>query len=245
MNTEEAKEKAFLLWKEAGGEKAPKGTLKKIAEETGLPEGTVRRLKSEKWMPERMANVRVNVQVKNAAIKWEDLKRDFMCGEYKDLKEFAEKHNLKYATGSFIKKTTGWTKEKTERRKDLNEKVVVYAEKEMIDEITKINKRHFDVSTKILNKTEEALAELNKYVVKLRTGFGGGESEEKYIVKDLEAIDVKKLLDLTKTLAEIQKVQRKAMGIKDDAPEKKKEDEGSNASKRTIAKIEEYEELFK
>lgn len=212
MNKEEPKEKAFNLWKEAGGEKAPKGTLKKIAEETGLPEGTIRRLKSEKWMPERMASVRASVQTKNATIKWDDLKRDFMCNDYKDLREFAEKHKINYGTGGFVKKTTGWIKEKQERRREVNEKVIDITERQMTDELAKLNRRHIDISTKIMNKAEEAIGELNKYVVKLKTGYGGGESDEKYIVKDLEAIDVKKLLELTKALSEVQKIQRLAVG---------------------------------
>lgn len=219
---EEAKSKAYELWKAAGADKAPQGTLKKISEEIDIPEGTIRRWKSQKWMPEQLANVRANVQSKNASIKWEDLKRDFMCNEYKDLREFAEAHNLVYGTGSFIKKTTGWISEKKERRREVNEKVIIQTEKEIEDELTKLNKRHIDISTKILDSADKAIAELNKYVVKLRTGYGKEGYDENYIVEDLEAIDVDKLLKITKSLAEVQKIQRTAVGITDNPDKGKK-----------------------
>ena len=45
-----ARDKAFELWKEAGGEKASKGVLKEIADKLGLSEGTVRGWKAkDKW----------------------------------------------------------------------------------------------------------------------------------------------------------------------------------------------------
>ena len=41
------KEKFIALWEEAGGERAEKGILKKIAKKLKVPEGTIRRWKSE------------------------------------------------------------------------------------------------------------------------------------------------------------------------------------------------------
>jgi len=51
--------KKLLLneWEELGGEKAAKGTLKKLADKYGVPEGTVRRWKSE-HLRKNKANVR-------------------------------------------------------------------------------------------------------------------------------------------------------------------------------------------
>lgn len=53
-----ARDKAFELWKEAGGDKAPKGILKEIADKLELPEGTVRGWKAkDKWsIPKKKSN---------------------------------------------------------------------------------------------------------------------------------------------------------------------------------------------
>ena len=52
-----AREKAKELWKEAGGDKAPKGILKEIADKLALSEGTVRGWKAkDKWRSEKKSN---------------------------------------------------------------------------------------------------------------------------------------------------------------------------------------------
>ena len=44
------RDEAYILWKEAGGNKAPKGILKEIAEKLNVPEGTLRGWKAkDKW----------------------------------------------------------------------------------------------------------------------------------------------------------------------------------------------------
>lgn len=209
MNEKELAKKEYV-------ESEGKIKLKTLAEKYSVSEGTIRSWKSrENWDKEVEKKVQrsCNEISKNVATKWDDLKRDWLSNDYEDLREFAEKHNLAYGSGNFVKHTTGWTTERQERRKQLNEKVVKYAEKEIEDELTKINRRHIDVASKILDKATEALGELNKYVVKLRTGYGSEGFDEKYVVNDLAAIDVKKILDITKALEGVQKIQRTALGI--------------------------------
>ena len=41
------RDQAYKLWKEAGGDDAPKGILKEIADKLELPEGTVRGWKAK------------------------------------------------------------------------------------------------------------------------------------------------------------------------------------------------------
>ena len=54
------KEKFITLWEEAGGERAEKGILKKIAKKLKVPEGTIRR-----WKSEHIKKNKVNVQRTN------------------------------------------------------------------------------------------------------------------------------------------------------------------------------------
>ena len=55
------KEKFIALWEEAGGERAEKGILKKIAKKLKVPEGTIRR-----WKSEHIKKNKVNVRRTNA-----------------------------------------------------------------------------------------------------------------------------------------------------------------------------------
>lgn len=181
--------------------------LKVLAEKYNVSEGTIRSWKSrDEWDKdvEKALQRSCNKISKNVATKWDDLKRDFMCNDYKDLREFAEKHNIKYGNGGFIRKTTGWISEKKELRREVNEKVIDITEKQITDELAKLNRRHIDISTKIMNKAEEAIGELNKYVT-----WVSGEGLQN---KEINVLDVEKLLKITKALSDVQKIQRLAVG---------------------------------
>lgn len=81
-NRDPARDKAFELWKDAGGEKAPKGILKEIADKLALSEGTIRGWKArDKW-----SNKKCNVakeKVQRCNVKTEE-KKELIPDENKD-----------------------------------------------------------------------------------------------------------------------------------------------------------------
>lgn len=80
-----ARDKAFELWKEAGGDKAPKGILKEIADRLELSEGTVRGWKAkDKWsVPKKKGMERSNKNTERSNEKIED-KKELISNEDKD-----------------------------------------------------------------------------------------------------------------------------------------------------------------
>lgn len=74
------REKAYEIWKEAGGSNAPKGILKNIAEELNVSEGTIRGWKSrDKW-----ENLNCNVTEKKAQ----------RCNKKKSLKKIVPEEEI-------------------------------------------------------------------------------------------------------------------------------------------------------
>lgn len=90
-----ARDKAFELWKEAGGEKAPKGILKEIADKLGLAEGTIRGWKAkDKWSkPTKKEIERSNKNMEHSNKKIEE-KKALISSEDKDYEWVDEEDGL-------------------------------------------------------------------------------------------------------------------------------------------------------
>lgn len=148
--------KAYQLWKEAGGINAPKGTLKEIANKVNLPESTVRRLKMswKKKDSERSKDKAERSKEKEDKSKhgqrydWEKLKTEYLAGDYKSLKEFAEDKNLNYNTGAFSNNTKGWKKEKKQFEIETRNKI-----QDRLAE--KLSEKYFELEIEFVEKFAE------------------------------------------------------------------------------------------
>lgn len=165
---------------------------------------------------------------KPAKYNWEELKQDFILGDYKNLKEFADKNNLNYTSGTFKKATTGWQKLKKSNKQNKSKKVIEkvtekIANKEARNIVKKIDLAS-DSTTKILKIINDALddsTQFNKHMVKLRQGYGPGEFSEDIEVRQTDVIDARRLYDLMAALEKAAKLKRIIDNIID-APEKER-----------------------
>lgn len=94
------RDQAYKLWKEAGGNDAPKGILKEIADKLELPEGTVRGWKAkDKWsVPIKKGMERSDKNVERSNKKSIINKAKVMVVEGATIKEAADQTGLKEST---------------------------------------------------------------------------------------------------------------------------------------------------
>lgn len=94
------RDQAYKLWKEAGGDDAPKGILKEIADKLELPEGTVRGWKAkDKWsVPTKKGMERSDKNVERSNKKSIINKAKVMVVSGATIKEAAEKTGVKEST---------------------------------------------------------------------------------------------------------------------------------------------------
>ena len=93
-----------------------------------------------------------------AKINWDELKKDFILGDYKSLSEFADKKGLN-RNGNFNKKTKGWTEEKAKKRKEKSNKIIEKTINKEVEKEVDRNTRHLNLTDKILDKVEKVLEE--------------------------------------------------------------------------------------
>ncbi|RKL63030.1 hypothetical protein DXT63_08520 [Thermoanaerobacteraceae bacterium SP2] len=91
-----------------------------------------------------------------ARYNWEKLKQKFLLGDYKSLREFAEREGLKY-NGNFIKKTKGWGKEKDIMEAQKRCKIVERVTERQIKQEVDWNTTHLKLWGEFLNILRKAL----------------------------------------------------------------------------------------
>jgi hypothetical protein len=141
-----------------------------------------------------------------ARYNWEELKKEFILGDYKSLREFAERKGLKYDSGNFRMRTKGWNKEKStkeaQKRHEIIEKVV---EKQVEREID-YNLKHLETWSKILDVVAEVVL-----------------GKDQHLATKSGKINVYALEKLANVMEKVQKGQRLALGLS----EEERPDDGS------------------
>lgn len=135
---------------------------------------------------------------------WEELKKEFMLGDYKSLKEFAESKGLKY-NGTFRKKTSGWLVEKRQKE---DKKVTKIIEKT----IEKIAERESDRNVAHLKLWDEFLYILQEAL-----------DDKENLLNKQGRISAYVLEKFANVMEKAQKGQRLALGL----DEKQEQDNGS------------------
>lgn len=102
-----------------------------------------------------------------ARFNWEQLKQKFLLGDYKSIREFAEREGLKY-NGNFIKKTKGWDKEKASKEKEKRCKIIEKVTEKQIEQEVDYNTTHLKLWGEFLNILQEAIT--NKEHIKDKKG---------------------------------------------------------------------------
>lgn len=91
-----------------------------------------------------------------ARINWEELKKDYLLGDYKSLNEFAKEKSLK-VNGNFKKQTKGWTEEKELKENQKSTKIIEGTLKRQIDYEVDRNTRHLQLWDALLDLVDEVV----------------------------------------------------------------------------------------
>jgi hypothetical protein len=134
-------------------------------------------------------------------INWEQLKKEFILGEYKSLRDFANKKGLKY-NGNFMKKTKGWSDEKVAKGVQKSCEIVERTLERQIEHEVDRNTAHLQAWDALLDIVMEMVADRDKH---LSTKAG---ARNVYALEKLSAV-----------LDRIQKGQRLAEGIDQEKPQ--------------------------
>ncbi len=138
---------------------------------------------------------------------WEGLKREFMLGSYRTLKEFAEAKNISY--GLLRNKAKGWTQEKRQVEKTKCKLIVEKTLQKQIEKASDYNTLHVEIWNEFLHLVWAVL------------------HDDKTIKTKEGKINIHALEKLSNVFEKIQKGQRLALGLDD-----KKEDHNEELLQR-------------
>ncbi|ADQ45660.1 hypothetical protein Calkro_0778 [Caldicellulosiruptor kronotskyensis 2002] len=124
---------------------------------------------------------------------WDELKREFMIGNYKTLKEFAQEKGVNY--GVLRNKARDWLKEKQQVNKEKNQLIFEKTLQRQIEKATDYNTWHVEIWDEFLRLVWAALHD--EKTIKTKDG--------KYNVYVLER--------LANVMEKVQKGQRLALGL--------------------------------
>lgn len=139
---------------------------------------------------------------------WDELKREFLTGSYKSLKEFAEKKGLHY--GTLRNKAKDWLKERQQITQEKNQAILEKTLERQIEEAVDYNAWHVRVWDEFLRLIWAALHD--EKTIKTKDG--------RYNVHALER--------LVNVMEKTQKGQRLALGL----DEEKKDDRSEELLQR-------------
>jgi len=124
---------------------------------------------------------------------WEGLKREFVLGSYKTLKEFAEAKNISY--GLLRNKAKGWAQEKRQVEKTKTQLIVEKTIQKQIEKASDYNTLHVEFWNRLLELVWEAL------------------HDDKTIKTKEGKINIYALEKLALVVEKVQKGQRLALGL--------------------------------
>jgi hypothetical protein len=137
---------------------------------------------------------------------WEELRKEFILGDYKNLREFADSMGIKY-NSDLRKHASGWIADRKTAQRQTTDKIVSQAinktAKRVSDQISLSKARQYQIATKLLEAAAKLLEDddqFYKHLVKLRTGYGPGEFDEKIITEKAEAANTKAINNVAQAI---------------------------------------------
>ena len=125
-----------------------------------------------------------------AKYNWQELEKEFLLGDYKSVNDFLTTKKISYGSGA-RKNTRDWKVKKTKKSQRKTEKVIEKViEKESTKEANKILKTK-DTAERLLQKINDSIEELNKYIAKTTT-------KTKTVEFDYKALKPKKEVTIEK-----------------------------------------------
>lgn len=137
-----------------------------IAAELNVPPGTVRRWKStHNWDSERSECVRKKKSERSESVSWVNIEHEYVTDIRKKpctLEELATKHNIAIGTVEKYSMQHEWSEKRKEYKKNIQQKALEKSSDKDAERIARLLKIA-DIAT---DKAEQALGELEQYVVR-------------------------------------------------------------------------------
>jgi hypothetical protein len=111
-------------------------------------------------------------------INWDELKKEYMLGNYTSINDLVEKKGLK-RSGNFNKQTKGWAEEKAHKEKIKSAKTIEKTIEKLAEKEADRQARILAVSDKLLTKIESAITQLENYLVTKKVKTKTIEYDEK------------------------------------------------------------------
>jgi hypothetical protein len=102
-----------------------------------------------------------------AKYDWVKLKAKYIAGECKDLKEFAEKHNINYPV--LRNNSKGWNDEKLQYNDIKVAKITEKTMEKIIEKESDRNARIISLADRLADKLEQAIEQVEQYIVTNKT----------------------------------------------------------------------------
>lgn len=205
-----ARDKAFELWKEVGGEKAPKGILKEIAETLEKSETLIRKWKNiDEWSSDKNTSNNVsksnisksnvtksngNVTNEKNKINWLKLENEYVTDitQKVTLKALSEKYNISFQVIQNYSADNDWT----EKRKNYIRNTLEKTQEKLADKTS-------DVMAEIMGNINSALLQATEelHIHEEVNGFG------QLISIPTSTVRTAKLGRLVKAITAMQKIE--------------------------------------
>jgi hypothetical protein len=149
-----------------------------------------------------------------AHYNWEQLKKEYILGEFKSLNEFAELKGLKI-NGNFKKQTKGWADEKELWENQKSTKIINKTIEKVAEKEASRNMRFLNISDMALDAIEEYMKDKKymKHIIKYKNYVDGKADSEELVAELLDVPDTKAFANMITSLEKIQKGQRTAEGL--------------------------------
>lgn len=215
-------------------------TLRELAERYGVSLGTVKsRCSREKWAKQPATKVASATAIEVAErvaskgrsrdadeVNWDEIELEYITAPVASFRRLAKERGVSETTLTRRAIEGQWA----EKRHQHWSEVIAEARALLKDRAVLANARHFEAAERARAKLEQAIAELETYIVKRRkrtstktvevdeagkrTGaFTLTEHEDEKIETDQGPVDRKALRDLAAALRDLQAVQRLALGL--------------------------------
>lgn len=137
-----------------------------IAAELDVPPGTVRRWKSTHgWESERSECVRKKKSERSESVSWVNIEHEYVTDIRKKpctLEELATKHNIAIGTVEKYSMQHEWSEKRKEYKKNIQQKALEKASDKDAERIARL----LQIADMATDKAEQALTELEQYVVR-------------------------------------------------------------------------------
>lgn len=149
-----------------------------------------------------------------AQYNWDELKKEFIIGDYKSLNEFADIKGLT-RNGNFNKKTKGWAEEKATKEQQKGNKIIDKTIEKVAEKEANRNARILSLADRLADKVDEAINQLEQYVITNKKKTKTVEYDNKSLKPTREVTVEEEIKDIIDGLIDKQGLKTLTAALKD------------------------------